>query len=129
MFVDLPEDFSYVLGLQESIVVAMADAYAQVTGRAAFVNLHSAAGLGHAMGNLYTAYRNRAPLIVTTGQQTRDLLPHDPFLFNESPVEFPKPYVKWSSSRRGRKTCRRRSRAPITWRCRRRADRWSFRCR
>jgi benzoylformate decarboxylase len=96
MFVDLPEDFSYVLGLQESIVVAMADAHAQVSGRAAFVNLHSAAGLGHAMGNLYTAYRNRAPLIVTTGQQTRDLLPHDPFLFNESPVEFPKPYVKWA---------------------------------
>jgi len=96
MFVDLPEDFSYILGLQESIVVAMADAYAQVTGKAAFVNLHSAAGLGHAMGNLYTAYRNRAPLIITTGQQTRDLLPHDPFLFNESPTEFPKPYVKWS---------------------------------
>jgi len=96
MFVDLPQDFSYVLGLQESIVVAMADAHAQVTGRASFVNLHSAAGLGHAMGNLYTAYRNRAPLIVTTGQQTRDLLPHDPFLFNESPVELPKPYVKWA---------------------------------
>lgn len=96
MFVDLPEDFSYVLGLQESLVVAMADAYAQVSGKAAFVNLHSAAGLGHAMGNLYTAFRNRAPLIVTTGQQTRDLLPHDPFLFNESPVEFPKPYVKFA---------------------------------
>ena len=33
MFVDLPEDFSYVLGLQESVVVAMADAYAQVSGK------------------------------------------------------------------------------------------------
>ncbi|MFZ2103317.1 MAG: benzoylformate decarboxylase, partial [Oricola sp.] len=96
MFVNLPEDFSYVLGLQESIVVAMADAYSQVTGRAAFVNLHSAAGLGHAMGNIYTAFRNRAPLIITTGQQTRDLLPHDPFLFNESPAELPRPYVKWA---------------------------------
>jgi len=96
MFVNLPDDFSYVLGLQESIVVAMADAYAQLTRRPAFVNLHSAAGLGHSLGNLYTAYRNRTPLLITTGQQTRDLLPYDPFLFNESPTEFPKPYVKWA---------------------------------
>ena len=96
MFVNLPDDFSYVLGLQESLAVAMADAHAQVTRRPAFVNLHSAAGLGHALGNLYTAFRNRVPLVVTTGQQTRDLLPHDPFLFNESPTEFPKPYVKWA---------------------------------
>lgn len=96
MFVDLPDDFSYVLGLQESIVVGMADAYAQVTRGAAFVNLHSAAGLGHALGNVYTAFRNRAPLVITTGQQTRALLQHDPFLFAESPTEFPKPYVKWA---------------------------------
>ncbi len=96
MFVNLPKDFDYVLGLQESIVVAMADAYAQVTRRPAFVNLHSAAGLGHALGAVYTAFRNRSPLIITTGQQTRNLLPFDPFLFNESPVEFPKPYVKWA---------------------------------
>ncbi len=96
MFMNIPEDFSYVLGLQESIVVAMADAYAQTTRGPAFVNLHSAAGLGHALGNIYTAYRNRAPLIITTGQQSRELLPHDPFLFAESATEFPKPYVKWA---------------------------------
>lgn len=96
MFMNIPEDFSYVLGLQESIVVAMADAYAQVSRGPAFVNLHSAAGLGHALGNIYTAYRNRAPLIITTGQQSRQLLPHDPFLFAESPTDFPKPYVKWA---------------------------------
>jgi len=96
MFVNVPADFSYALGLQESIVVAMADAYAQVTGKPAFVNLHSAAGLGHALGNIYTAFRNRTPLIITTGQQVRDLLPYDPFLFNEAPTEFPKPYVKWA---------------------------------
>ncbi|RVV98228.1 benzoylformate decarboxylase [Mesobaculum littorinae] len=96
MFVDLPKDFDYVLGLQESIVIGMADAYAQITDNAAFVNLHSAAGLGHAMGNLYTAFRNRAPLIVSTGQQVRELLPGDPFLFNEAPAEMAAPYVKWA---------------------------------
>jgi acyl-CoA reductase-like NAD-dependent aldehyde dehydrogenase/thiamine pyrophosphate-dependent acetolactate synthase large subunit-like protein len=97
MFANLPEDFSYVLGLQEASVVFMADACAQLTGQAQFVNLHSAAGVGHAMGAIYTAYRDRAPLLIVTGQQSRALLPHDPFLFNESPTELPKPYVKWAS--------------------------------
>ena len=96
MFADLPDDFSYVLGLQEASVVFMADAYAQITGQAQFVNLHSAAGLGNAMGAVYNAYRDRAPLVIVTGQQSRALLPYDPFLFNESPAELPKPYVKWA---------------------------------
>ena len=46
MFVDFPADFRYVLGLQESVVVGMADGYAQATRHAAFVNLHSAVGVG-----------------------------------------------------------------------------------
>ena len=97
MFANLPEDFSYVLGLQEASVVFMADGCAQISGQAQFINLHSAAGLGHAMGAIYTAYRDRAPLLIVTGQQSRSLLPYDPFLFNESPAELPKPYVKWAA--------------------------------
>ena len=48
MLTDLPDDFRYVLGLHEGAVVGMADGYAQVTGRPALVNLHTAAGLGNA---------------------------------------------------------------------------------
>ena len=59
MFRNFPADFRYVLGLQESVVVGMADGYAQATGNAALVNLHSATGVGHAMGNIFTAYRTR----------------------------------------------------------------------
>jgi len=55
---DHPE-LTYVMAMQESLVVAMADGYAQRTRNAAFVNLHSAAGLGHALGNIFTAYRNQ----------------------------------------------------------------------
>ncbi len=91
-----PEDIRYILGLQEASVVAMADGYAQATGNAAFVNLHSAAGLGNGLGNLFTAHRNQAPLVVTAGQQARSLLLNHPYLFAESATEFPKPYVKWS---------------------------------
>ncbi|MFN4098233.1 MAG: benzoylformate decarboxylase [Pararhodobacter sp.] len=96
MFSDLPDDFRYVTGLQESVVVGMADGNAQARRGPAFVNLHSAAGVGHAMGAIYGAFRNRSPLVITAGQQSRPLLAGDPFLFAESPTELPKPYVKWA---------------------------------
>ncbi len=96
MFRDFPEDFRYILGLQESVVVGMADGYAQATRNAALVNLHSAAGVGHAMGNIFTAFKNQTPLIVTAGQQARSILPFDPFLFAAQSTELPKPYVKWA---------------------------------
>lgn len=91
-----PDDFRYVLGLQESIVVSMADGYAQQTGRPALVNLHSAGGVGHALGAVFTAYRNRTPLVIVAGQQVRSLLPHDPYLGATDATTFPKPYVKWA---------------------------------
>jgi benzoylformate decarboxylase len=96
LFLDFPRDFRYVLGLQESVVVGMADGYAQATRNASFVNLHSAAGVGHAMGNLFTAFKNRTPIVVTAGQQARSILPFEPFLHSMQATELPKPYVKWS---------------------------------
>ena len=96
LFLNFPSDFRYVLGLQESVVVGMADGYAQATRNAAFVNLHSAAGVGHAMGNIFTAHKNRTPLVITAGQQARSILPFDPFLGSTQAAELPKPYVKWS---------------------------------
>ena len=96
LFRDFPADFRYVLGLQESIVVGMADGYAQATGNAAMVNLHSAAGVGHAMGNIFTAYRNRTPMVITAGQQARSILPFEPFLFASDAAKLPEPYVKWA---------------------------------
>lgn len=91
-----PDDFTYVLGLQESVAVGMADGFARATGRAAFCNLHSAVGVGHAAGNIFTAFRNQAPLVITVGQQARSLLPGNPFLGATEAAHFPRPYVKWS---------------------------------
>ena len=96
LFLNFPSDFSYVLGLQEAVVVGMADGYAQATRNASFVNLHSAAGVGHAMGNIFTAFKNRTPMLITAGQQARSILPFDPFLHSAQATELPKPYVKWS---------------------------------
>ena len=96
LYRDFPKDFRYILGLQEAVVVGMADGYAQATRNAAFVNLHSAAGVGHAMGNIFTAFRNRTPLVITAGQQARSILPYEPFLHSSQAAELPRPYVKWS---------------------------------
>src|SRR5215208_3080053 len=80
---DWPDDIDYVLGLQEASVVGMADGYAQATRNAGVVNLHSAAGVGHALGNVYTAYRNQTPMVITAGQQARSILSLQPFLYAE----------------------------------------------
>ncbi|MEV1111221.1 MULTISPECIES: benzoylformate decarboxylase [unclassified Micromonospora] len=93
---DFPADFHYVHALHEATAVAMADGYAQAAGRPAHVNLHTAPGMGNGMGNLVTAWHNKTPLIVTAGQQTREMLLLEPRLTNRRAVELPEPYVKWS---------------------------------
>ncbi|UGY12118.1 benzoylformate decarboxylase [Bradyrhizobium septentrionale] len=93
---DWPDDIDYVLGLQEASVVGMADGYALTTRNAGFVNLHSAAGVGNALGNIYNAYRNQTPLVITAGQQARSIMPLQAFLYAERASEFPRPYVKFA---------------------------------
>src|SRR3712207_4001049 len=75
---DFPDDFTYVLGLQEATVLGMADGYARATGRAALVNLHTSPGLGNALGNVVTAWHNKTPLVITAGQPERGAGPPRP---------------------------------------------------
>ncbi|MGW7422272.1 benzoylformate decarboxylase [Streptomyces sp. NPDC054813] len=94
MFRDWPDDFTYVLGLQESVAVGMAAGHALGTRRAAFVSLHSAGGVGHALGAVFNAFRDRVPLVIVAGQQARSLIQLRPFLGADEPALFPRPYVK-----------------------------------
>ncbi len=93
---EFPDDFTYILGLQEATVIGMADAFAQTTRRPALVNVHSSAGLGNAMGNIVNAYHANTPLIITAGQQHREMIIGDPYLCNRDATTLPKPWVKWS---------------------------------
>ncbi len=93
---NFPSDFRYVLGLQEASVVAMADGFAQATRQPALVNVHTGAGVGNAMGSLLTAFQNKTPLIVTAGQQTREMLLLEPWLTNVEATTLPRPWVKWA---------------------------------
>src|ERR1700722_13004526 len=79
---NFPSDFEYILGLQEAAAVAIADGFAQATGRPALVNLHTSAGTGNGMGNIMTAFQNKTPLIITAGQQTREMNICDQLLTN-----------------------------------------------
>ena len=93
---DFPSDFRYVQVLQEASAVAAADAYAQATQSVGLVNVHTAAGMCNAMSNIFTASMNKTPLIITAGNQTREMLLMEPWLTNTHPEELPKPFVKWS---------------------------------
>ena len=93
---DFPSDFQYIQTLHESSAVAAADGYAQGMRKVAMVNIHTSAGLSNAMSNILTAYMNRTPLIITAGNQTREMLLMEPWLTNIEPEVLPKPWVKWS---------------------------------
>lgn len=93
---EFPTDFRYVLALQEASVVGIADGLSQGLRKPVIVNLHTAAGLGNAMGCLLTAYLNKTPLIVTAGQQTRKMALLEPLLTNIDATNMPRPWVKWS---------------------------------
>jgi benzoylformate decarboxylase len=96
MLADFPSDFRYILGLQEAVVIGMADGYAQASGRVAHANLHTAPGLGNAMGAIFNAAANKAPLLITAGQQVRPHITMQANLTNHRATEVPQPYVKWS---------------------------------
>jgi benzoylformate decarboxylase len=96
MLADFPDDFRYVLGLQEAVAVGMADGYAQASGLVTHVNLHTAPGLGNAMGAIFNAQANKSPLLVTAGQQVRAQITLQANLTNKDATRVPHPYVKWS---------------------------------
>ncbi|MEJ2867085.1 benzoylformate decarboxylase [Actinomycetospora sp. OC33-EN08] len=97
MLQEFPDDFTYVLGLQEAVVVGMADGFAQAGGRPALVNLHTAPGVGNAVGALVNAAANRTPLVVTAGQQVRPMMTLEAMLTNPRATELPRPTVKYSA--------------------------------
>lgn len=93
---DFPEDFRYIQTLHESSAVGAADGFAQANRKPAIVNVHTSAGLSNSMSNILTAAQNKTPLIITAGNQTREMLLMEPWLTNVEPSILPRPWVKWS---------------------------------
>ena len=85
----------YILGLNEVVVLGMADGYAQATGKLAVCSLHAAPGLGNAMGMLYNAAKAGAPILVTAGQQDMSIRLTEPLLWDDL-AAMARPLCKWS---------------------------------
>ncbi|MEM1298491.1 MAG: thiamine pyrophosphate-dependent enzyme [Pseudomonadota bacterium] len=88
-------DLTYVMGMQESVVVAMADGFSRATGQLVACNVHVAPGLGNAMGSLYNAKFTGTPLIITAGQQEQGHGLTEPLLYDPL-VPMAEPLVKWA---------------------------------
>lgn len=88
-------ELKYVLGLQESSVLGMADGFARASNKLVAVNLHCTPGLGHAMGALYNAKFSGSPLIITAGQYEIGYGLQEPLLY-EPLVPIAQPLVKWA---------------------------------
>jgi benzoylformate decarboxylase len=88
-------EIRYTLGLQEAAVMAMADGYAQASGKLTCVNLHVTPGLGNAMGMLYDAQKAGSPILVTAGQHDQEFNRGEPILYADLPP-IARPLVKWS---------------------------------
>lgn len=56
-----------ITSLHEGVVISMADGYAKVSGKPAFVNVHAIAGTAQMGGQLYNSGRDGTPLIITAG--------------------------------------------------------------
>jgi benzoylformate decarboxylase len=94
---DLPDDIDFVLGLHEGAVVGIATGYAIATGEPAFVNLHTAAGLGNAINAITNARDSHVPLVVVVGQQDRRQLSFEPFLTGRALERLAGEYPVWSN--------------------------------
>lgn len=88
-------DLTYVLGLQEAVVVAMADGYSRASGELVACNVHVAPGLGNAMGSLFGAKFTGTPMILTAGQQELGHGLTEPLLYDPL-VPIAEPMVKWA---------------------------------
>ncbi len=88
-------ELTYVLGLQESIVVGMADGFARASNQLVACNLHCAPGLGHAMGAIHNAKFSGSPLLITAGQYEVGYGLQEPLLY-EPLVPIAAPLVKWA---------------------------------
>ena len=86
---------TYMMALQEALVVAMADGFSRASGTLSACNVHVAPGLGNAMGSLFNANWMGSPIVVTAGQQEQGHGLTEPMLYAPL-VPIAQPLVKWA---------------------------------
>ncbi|HEX8966691.1 MAG TPA: thiamine pyrophosphate-binding protein [Chloroflexota bacterium] len=98
-FMDILQDYpqvQYMLALHEGVAMSMADTYARITRRPAFVEVHIAPGLGNALGMMHNARIGKTPMVIYAGQSPSDVLLQEPHLSGPL-VEMARPIAKWAA--------------------------------
>jgi thiamine pyrophosphate-dependent acetolactate synthase large subunit-like protein len=98
-FMDVLQDYpqvEFMLALHEGVAMSMADAYARLTGRPAFVEVHIAPGLGNALGMMHNARIGKTPMVIYAGQSPSNILLQEPHLSGPL-VDMARPIAKWSA--------------------------------
>lgn len=88
---DYPQ-FKYILTLQESVAVGMAESFARATQKASFVSLHVDSGLANGIALMLDAYNTGTPMVVTSAN-------YDARKLNETKTdlaELVRPVTKWA---------------------------------
>jgi len=88
-------ELTYMMSMQESLVVYMAEGYSRASGKLSACNVHVAPGLGNAMGAIFAAKFANTPIIITAGQQELGHGLTEPLLY-DSLVPIAEPMVKWA---------------------------------
>ena len=97
-FIDVLQDYpevQFMLALHEGVAVSMADAYARLTRKPAFVELHVAPGLGNGLGMIHNAKVGQSPLVIYAGQSESHALFQEPHLSGPL-VDMARPLCKWA---------------------------------
>ncbi len=85
-------EFEYILTVQESVAMGMADAYARATKKPAFVNLHIETGLANGLSLLHNAHSGGTPLVLSAGNKdSREIAPGKTDL-----IDMVSPFTKWA---------------------------------
>ncbi len=98
-FMDILQEYpqvEFMLALHEGVAVSMADAYARLTRRPAFVEVHTAPGLGNALGMMHNAAVGKTPLVVYAGHSPSRVLLQEPHLSGPL-VDMARPVCKWAA--------------------------------
>jgi thiamine pyrophosphate-dependent acetolactate synthase large subunit-like protein len=98
-FMDILQDYpqvQFMLALHEGVAMSMADAYARLARRPAFVELHIAPGLGNGLGMMHNARIGKTPMVVFAGQSPSNVLLQEPHLSGPL-VDMARPIAKWSA--------------------------------
>ena len=92
---DFPE-ITYVLTLQESVAVGMADGYTRAGGDVAVVNVHTSVGTANTIGGVYTASIAKSPVVVAIANKDMRILGRNSFCEVPDLPGMTRQFTKWS---------------------------------